>query len=97
MKFTTKEDVRTYVANSGPGMWDDDCWGGRSSCDGWIEWLWSFMHHAPIDEKQFQICLASYLRSVDEDPADYSLDESGMCSECSWQAPNCKYCIHDNE
>jgi len=72
MKITTLDDARTYVGNTGPGMWDEDAWGGTASAAGWAEWI--FRHRDHLDgEEDFRCALREYLQSEGEDPADYDL------------------------
>ena len=68
MNFTTIDDAETFVWNSGTCDWE---WGDGASAEGFAHWLW--LNREEVDEDDYDEELASYLRSVDQNPAEYGV------------------------
>lgn len=68
MQFTTINDARTFVENSGVYEW---VWSGTASAEGFARYLWENVDTVDVNDYDYHI--AKYLLSVDEDPSDYGV------------------------
>jgi hypothetical protein len=70
MEFTTRRDAEVFVDNSGvaDGIYE---WGGEASSAGFADFLW--LNYDYVSEHDYDDKLIAYLRSVGEDPDDYSI------------------------